>query len=155
MDIKEFYPSITEDMFENVITLVKTFIWINDVDLRIVKHCRKLLPFSKEEVWKKKSTTTSFNITMGSYDSAKICEFVSVYIWSQLEAIYKNEIGLYYDDGLVNLWGANLKSGKTSKNITEIFKNTGFLIDVLTSLKEVNFLDVAFNLTNGTFNYYK
>ena len=52
-DIKEFYIThilhdsyylyITEDILENAITFAKTFISINNSDLRIVKHCRKLL----------------------------------------------------------------------------------------------------------------
>ena len=37
----------------------------------------------------------------------------------------------------------------------EIFKNLGFKIDIVASLKEVNFLDVTFNLTNGKFRNYK
>ena len=37
--IKEFYPSITEDIVANVITFAKTFISITDPDLRIIKHC--------------------------------------------------------------------------------------------------------------------
>ena len=40
---------------------------------------------------------------------------------------------------------------KTRKNIKEIFKNNGFQIDIVTNLKEVNFLDATFNVTNGTF----
>ena len=45
--------------------------------------------------------------------------------------------------------------GKTRKNVIEVFKNIGFQIDIVTNLKEVNFLDVAFNLTNGTLRPYK
>ena len=59
LDIKELYPPITEDISENTITFAKTFISINDSDLRIVKYCRKPLLFSKEEVWKKKSSPVS------------------------------------------------------------------------------------------------
>ena len=47
LDIKEFYPSITEDILENAITFAKTFISITDSDLRIIKHCRRSLLFSK------------------------------------------------------------------------------------------------------------
>ena len=72
MLMKEFYPLITVDILENVITFTKTCISINDFDLRIVRHCRKPLLFSNDDVWKKKSTTSCFNITMGSYDGADI-----------------------------------------------------------------------------------
>ena len=87
MDIKEFYPSATEDILENTITFAKTFISKTDPDLRIIKHCRRSLLFGKEEVWKKKSITRCYDVTIGSYDGAKISEFFGVYILSHLEAI--------------------------------------------------------------------
>ena len=40
------------------------------------------------------------------------------------------------------------------KNI-KIFKDTGFAIDVETNLKIVDFLDITFNLSNGTYRSYK
>ena len=63
---------------------------------------------------------------------------------------------LYRDNGLLILPGANSqKTDKTRKNIIEIFKNIGFKIDIETNLKEVNFLNVTFNLVNETFRPYK
>ena len=41
------------------------------------------------------------------------------------------------------------------KNITKIFKDTSFAIDVETNLKTVDILDVTFNLNNGTYRPYK
>ena len=94
---------------------------------------------------------------MGSYDGAEICELIGVYILSHLETIInKNKMRLYRVDGLLILRGANgQKTNKTRKNIIEIFKNIGFKIDIVTNLKEVNFLDDTSNLTNGTFSPYK
>ena len=157
LDIKEFYPSVTEDILENAITFAKTFISVTDPDLRIIKHCRRSLLFSKEEVWKIKSTRSCFDGTMGSYDGVEICELVGVNILSHLETILnKNEMGFYHSDGLIILRGVNgQKTDKTSKNIVELFKNIGFKIDIVTNLKEVTFLDVTFNLTNGTFRPHK
>ena len=78
---------------------------------------------------------------MENYDSAEICELVGVYILSHLETIInKNEMGLYCDDGLLILQGANgQRTDKTKKNTIEIFKNIGFQIYIVTNLKEVNF----------------
>ena len=101
---KEFYPSITEKILKNGITFAKTFISITDLGLTIIKHCRRSLLFSKEEVWKKNSSASCFDVTMGSYDGAKIYELVSVYILSHLETIVNNnEMGLYRDDGFLSL----------------------------------------------------
>ena len=65
-------------------------------------------------------------------------------------------MGIYPDDELLILRGSNgQKTDKTRKNIIEIFKNIGFKINIVTNLTDVNFLDVIFNLTNGTFRHYK
>ena len=37
----------------------------------------------------------------------------------------------------------------------KIFKKAGFKIEIQTHLKIVNFLDVTFNLANGTYRPYK
>ena len=41
------------------------------------------------------------------------------------------------------------------KKIIKIFKKTGFKIDIETNLKIVNFLDLTFNLINGSYKPYK
>ena len=61
-------------------------------------------------------------------------------------------MGLFHYDGLLILQGAKgQKLDKTRKNVIEIFKNIEFKIDIVTNLKQLNFLDVKCNLTNGTF----
>ena len=94
---------------------------------------------------------------MGSYDGAKICELVGIYILSRLSNIIdKNDCGLYRDDGLLVLRNANRqKIDRIRKKVIQLFKGSGFLIDIETNLKIVNFLDITFNLSNGTFKPYK
>ena len=72
LDIKELYILITEDISKNAITFAKTFISINDSDLRIVKHYRKSLLFSKEEDWKKTFSLCCRDVTMGSYGGTEM-----------------------------------------------------------------------------------
>ena len=50
-------------------------------------HCRKSLLFFGNETGKKKSTKSCFDLTMGSFDGAEICELVGLYILSNLENI--------------------------------------------------------------------
>ena len=40
-------------------------------------------------------------------------------------------------------------------NIIHLFKDSGFIIDIETNLKIVNFLNITFNLNNGMFKPYK
>ena len=43
----------------------------------------------------------NFDVTMGSYDGAEVCELVGLYLMSKLEILIgKNQLGLYRDDGL-------------------------------------------------------
>ena len=120
-------------------------------------HCRKSLLFLGKETSKKKSTESCFDVTMGSFDGAEICELVGLYIQSNLKNILpKTNFGLYRDDGLIllrNLNGQHMD--KKRKTIIKIFKGIGFSIDIQTNLKEVDFLDVTLNLQNGTYRPYK
>ena len=94
---------------------------------------------------------------MGSYHGAEVCELVGMYLLSLLANIIdKNNSGLYRDDGLIFLRNVNgQKMDRVRKNVTKIFKEVGFKIEVQTCLKIVNFLDVTFNLANGTYRPYK
>ena len=87
---------------------------------------------------------------MESYYSTKIYKLVSFYILSHLQTVINNnKIGLYHNDRLVFLWGANSqKIGKTKKNIMEVFKNIRFQTDIATNLKEVNFLDSKWKISS-------
>ena len=69
-DIKEFYSSITEEILDTGILFAKSHSNINNVELRTIKHCRKFLLFSNNEVWKKKSTDSCFDVNMCSYCGA-------------------------------------------------------------------------------------
>ena len=99
------------------------------------------------EAWKNKSTDSCFDVTMGSYDGAEICELVGIFILKSLEdKIDKQDIGLYRDDGLMILRNANgQKTDRTRKYIIKVMKDLGFQIEIETNLKEVNFLDVTFD----------
>jgi hypothetical protein len=61
-----------------------------------------------------------FDVTMGSYDGAEICELVGLFILSKLEAKFgKNQVGLYRDDGLAILKARRARSAdKASKDRT-------------------------------------
>ena len=76
LDIKEFYPSITEKSLHNAITFAENYIPISKEDIRIIKHCRKSLLFYGNEAWKKKDADTTFYVTMGSYDGGELCQLI-------------------------------------------------------------------------------
>ena len=88
---------------------------------------------------------------MGSYDGGETCKLIGVYRLSLIAPKFKNEIGLYHDDGLA-ICKATLKEiEKTKQEVCQVFKSNGLKITIEANKKVVNFLDVTFNLTNGCY----
>ena len=78
------------------INYAKGFIPISQDDLGIIMHARKPLLFDNGNAWSKKNSDNTFDVTMGSFDGAKVCELVGLYILSILLRKYgKSQIGLY------------------------------------------------------------
>ena len=94
---------------------------------------------------------------MGSFDGAETCDLVGLFILNTLSHILgKENVGLYRDDGLACVKNLNgHQSDKLRKDITKVFKEMGLSITIAANLKIVNFLDVTFNLQNGTYKPYK
>ena len=62
---------------------------------------RQTLLFHDKQPWVKKTRTENFDVPMGCYDGAEVCELVGCYILNQLSiAMRKELVGLYRDDGL-------------------------------------------------------
>ena len=72
------------------------------------------------------------------------------------EKYKKNNIGLYRDDGLAvfkNISGP--ESERIKKNFQSLFKKYGLEIIIECNKKVVDFLDVTFNLKDGTYKPYQ
>ena len=52
---------------------------ITDEKWELFLHVRKTFLFFKEDVWVKKNNS-NFDVPMGSYDSAEVCELVALYL---------------------------------------------------------------------------
>ena len=157
VDIREFYLSITETIFDKDLLFAKQYHNISNDNIRLIKHFRKSLLFSNNKVWEKKHTESCFDVTMGSFDGAEECELVGIYMLCLLAKLNnKNECGLYRDDRVLILQNVNSQQiDRMRRNIVKMFKDTGFAIDVETNPKIVGFSDITFNLNNGTYRPYK
>ena len=155
-DIVDFYPSITESLLDQSIDWATQFTAITDSDIRIIRHARKSLLFHDGLPWVKRDSSNAFDVTMGSFDGAEICELVGLFIFSKLKDTFGNNIGLYRDDGLVFL---DTKSGRLSdkarKDLTHAFKELGLNITAQANQLSTNFLDITFDLSNGTYKPYR
>ena len=118
-DIKEFYPSIKESLLGEAINFAKERTEITKNDIETIFHARKSLLFDHKTTWIKK-TGGLFDVTMGAYDGAEVCELVGTFLLTLLSRKYnKNDIGLYRDDGLAVFKDMN---GQRNKKLKRIFK---------------------------------
>ena len=98
-----------------------------------------------------------FDVAMGSYDGAEVCELVGLYILRKLTSAYPNgNIGLYRDDGLAVFKNMSARSlDKMRKDFSKIIGELGLQITAQSNLKIVNYLDVTLNLSTGKICPYR
>ena len=148
-DICDFYASISEDLLEQSLDFASNFINISDEDRKIIHQARKSLLFSKKTPWMKKGNSI-FDVGMGSFDGAEICEIVGLFLLSKLQPL-KLELGLYRDDGLGICSMRARQIEKMKQDMCKIFQNFGLRITIDVNHKIVNFLDVSLDLNSGLY----
>ena len=155
-DIKDFYPSISETLLMEALEFAKKHTDIPKKDIDVVLHARKSLLFNENHVWIKKNGGL-FDVTMGAYDGAEICELVGSYMLSLIGERYdKKDIGLYRDDGLAIFKNqSGPQNERTKKQLQKIFRDKGLEIVIQCNMKVVNYMDAKFNLTTGTTGPYR
>ena len=156
-DIMDYYPSISEKLLDSAIALAKEHVDITDQQVKIIKLCRTSVLFHKNQTWIKSNTNNGFDTPMGAFDSAQISDLVGIYILNFLTRSIKSEtVGLYRDDGLLILKKSNgPKATLFHKRLINAFKLLNLKVEVVSNVKEVNFLDVTLNLQNGSYRPYK
>ena len=152
-DIADFYPSISQSLLSKSIQFAKSLhVDVSDTAVSTIMHARKSLLFNETDIWVK-SQNEEFDVTMGSYDGAEICELVGLYLLNELSKHFeKDDIGLYRDDGLCcfrNLSGPQMD--KVKKEITKIFKDNDLDITTECNLTITDFLDVTLDLRNNKY----
>ena len=95
----------------------------------IIIQARKTLLFEGTTPWIKESGDEDFDVPMGCFDGAEICELVGTYIQRKLTNIMnKEDVELYRDDGLgifKNISRSEIESKK--KSIVKVFKKMRFI----------------------------
>lgn len=155
-DIVDFYPSISEELLNKSIQFAKSKTNVENFELEIIKHARKSLLFNKDEIWTKKGNTL-FDVTMGSYDGAEICELVGLYLLDALgDRLGRGKVGLYRDDGLAVLMNhSGRQADRVRKDVEKMFKDNGLSITIEIGMQTTDFLDVTFDLPSGKYYPYR
>ena len=128
---------------------------VTDQETEIIMDARNSLLFKNGEPWMKKTGT--FDVTMGSYDGAEVCELVGLYILNSLsKLIGKETTCLYRDDGIMHLDKLPpQKVEKLKKNLHKLFKSENLKITIEANLRKTNFLDVTLCLDTQTYCPYR
>ena len=88
-----------------------------------------------------KKENKDFNVSMGSWDGAEVCEIVGLFLLSKLQHLALN-VGLYCDDGLaVTKLKLILKLKLEKKKVCKIMSECGLKITATAIAHTVNFLD--------------
>ena len=155
-DIEDFYPSISEDLFNKALDFAGQVTHISQEERKILKNARQSILYHNDRVWQKHQGL--FDVTMGSYDGCEVCETVGLFIIYTIRQEFPQlDFGLYRDDGV----GAMTITPKpeqvrTEKKLKAAFKkHFGLTITCDTGLNTINSLDVTFNMKNETYAPYR
>ena len=154
-DIVEFYPSITEGLLNKAIKFAKLYHPVTDSDIEIIRHARRSVLFSNQDTWVK-AKGANFDVTMGAYDGAEVCELVGLFLLSKLSKRFGKEyIGLYRDDGLSATSFTGPQADRARKDIIEIFRKSELRVTVEIQLVQTDFLDINLDLRSGRYWPYR
>ena len=129
-DIESFCPSISTKRFDEAVSFAKLYYDFNSEELETIMLSRKTLSFREDSTWVKKEGDEDFDIPMGCYHDAEICEPVGIYVQNKLcKLMTTKDFGLYRDDGLGILRNTSgLEADRKCKSIIKIFKECGLSI---------------------------
>ena len=92
-DVREFYPSISEELLMKALDHASTFTNITDQDWQIIIHAKRSPLYHQDSQWEKKNSDNTFDVTMGSYDGAETCELLGLYMLSLITPKFKDQSG--------------------------------------------------------------
>ena len=152
-----FIHLFLKNFFQNAIKFAKLFTKIGKQISEAILKARKSILFNENEPWIKKAQTKNFDVTMGSYDGAEVCELVGLFLLNELNELFgKDDVGLYRDDGLAIVKNASgPQMDKLRKKIVAMFKKYDLKITIETNLSSIDFLDVFFNLSKNTYSPFR
>ncbi len=99
--------------------------------------------------WIKRNAQNTSDVTMGSYDGAETCELIGLYMLSLIAPNFKDQLGLYHDDGIAVCKATPKRSAK--QEVCNVFKSNGLKITIEANKNFVNFLDVTLDFTSGNY----
>ena len=148
-DVMNFYAPITPKLLNDAIEHAENYIYISDVTKETILQATNSFLCSDGQTWIKRQGDT-FDITMGGFHGAEVCDLVGLFILSQLVTIIPN-VGLYRDDGLAVSSATSRQIENMKKKICKVFERNGLNITIEANSKVVNFLDINMDLNTSIY----
>ena len=83
-DLVDFYGSISKELLDKAISWASTITEIDEKTKKIIYHCLKNFLIFQSKVWVKKENP-EFDVPMGAYDLADICERIVLFVLHNLQ----------------------------------------------------------------------
>ena len=82
-NINNFYLSITQDLLNEALNFASEYIYVSKCDIDLINWARKSLLFDGSNT-KIRKQGALFDVSMGAYDEAEVCQLVSTYMLNVL-----------------------------------------------------------------------
>ena len=152
-DVESFYSSISKDLLSKALQFACKHTFLSKEDQDTITHSCSSFLFCEGSPWSKKNTHGDlFDVTMGSYSGAEICELIGLFLLDKVTSsglLPKSAIGIYRDDGICVLKGSGPQVDKSRKKLVSIFKSEGLSITTESGITKTDFLDVLLDLKTG------
>ena len=133
-DVVDYYASITPDPIKKSIAFAEKYMTISDEEkTTIFQACNSFLCNDNQD-WIKKQGKT-FDITMGGFHGAEICDLAGLYLLSLLKDVFPN-VGLYRDDGLGVSSATCRQIEMMKKKVCKLFEGNGMKVTIEANAKQ-------------------
>ena len=140
-------------MLRNSIDWARQYIDITKEDEDSILKSKQSVLYNEGEAWIKRGSK-NFDVAQGSFDGAECSELVGLFILADIRKIENLNSGIYRDDFLAVTNAQGRQGEKMKQKITQVFANHGLRTTATANAKIVNFLDITFNLNEGSFKPY-
>ena len=153
-DIDSFYASITPKLLDETLEWASTLVAITPLQKKIIHQACESFLYHEGIPWVKRGEK-NFDVGMGAFHGAQVCEVIGLFILSKLEALPNFDTILYRDDGLAVTSSTPRQQEKLRQKIIQIFGKHDMKITIEINLKRVDYLDVTLDLETGLFKPYR
>ena len=155
-DIVELYSSITKPYLIDAIKFSKKFTKFSDDDTELILHACQSVLFHENETWCKKNSNSYFDIVMGSFHRAEICDLNGLSFLDKVNTVTGiSNIGFYRDDGHGVIDQTNgTHRVRLKKKMLKVFNDIGFKITIEIGSTSTDFIDVSLILLTDYYQVY-